>query len=220
MELQTNHIQAANPDSAAAKLRKLLKSGDRETRLRLAENPSSPPDVLTKLSKDYDPEVRTCIANNHSTPGDIIKNLSKDLHDDVRFSMSSNPCLPLEILCELSQDQNPYVRDRAHKTIDGVSLELDLQQQGFFSLPGTHARLGELLVASGIIGEQEIAIVVNYAQHTKIPLGRALVQAGRIDRSTVVHALQQQTLVRLGQLSLTLAIEMISEYTRRQQCLR
>jgi hypothetical protein len=220
MELRTAHVQAANPKSAATKLRQLLKSADSETRFRLAENQSSPPDVLAKLAKDCDPEIRACVANNPSTPDNLVKTLAKDVHDDVRFSMACNPCLPLEVLHDLSQDQNPYVSDRAHKTLDGVALELDLEQQGFVSLPSPHARLGELLVASGILEEKEIEVAITFAQKTKLPLGRALVEGGRIDRSTIAHALKQQTLIRLGQLSLEVAIETITEYTRRQQYLR
>ena len=134
--------------------------------------------------------------------------------------MACNPHLLLEVLRNFIQDHNPYVSDRAHKTIDSLALELDLEEQGFISLPGIHARLGELLVASGIIGEKEIEAAVTFARNTKIPLGRALVRSGRINRSTIVHALKQQTLVRLGQISLEKAIETISEYSRHQQYLR
>jgi hypothetical protein len=129
--------------------------------------------------------------------------------------MASNPHLPLEILRNFSEDHNPYVCDRAHKTIDGLALELDLEEQGFVSLPGNYARLGDLLVASGIIDNKEIEFAVSFAKSAKIPLGRALVQAGRINRSIIVHALKQQTLVRLGQISIEMAIETITEYVRR-----
>ncbi len=216
MKLHTTHLQAGNPLSAADNLRKLLETGDLETRLRLAENEASPPDVLRTLSNDKDPEVRAGIANNPSTTHNTLKCLATDTHDDVRFSMASNPHLPLAILQGFSEDHNPYVSDRAHKTIDGLALELDLEEQGFVSLPGTHARLGDLLVASGIVDSKEIEFAVIFAKNAKIPLGRALVQAGRINRSTIVHALKQQTLVRLGQVSLEMAIENISEYARRQ----
>jgi len=221
MELQTTHVQeAGNPISAPDKLRKLHQSGHYEIRLRLAENEASPPDLLRKLSKDSDPEVRASVANNPSTTHNTLKSLSIDTHDDVRFSMASNPHVPLGILRNFSQDHNPYVSDRAQKTIDGLALELDLEQQGFVSLPGNHARLGDLLVVSGLISEKEIDVAVVLALNARIPLGRALVQAGRINRSVIVHALKQQTLVRLGQISFEMAVESISDYNRRRQNLR
>jgi hypothetical protein len=216
VELQTTHLQAGNPLSTAHRLRELLRSADLETRLRLAENEASPPDVLEKLSQDNDPEVRASVANNPSITSTTLEKLSTDAHEDVRFSLASNPNLPIQILQNLSQDQNPYVGDRAHKTIDGLVLELDLEAQGFVCLPGDNARLGELLVASGIIHQKEIDVAIVLAKSMKVPLGRALVQAGRIDRSTIVYALRQQTLVRLGQISLVKAIETIRDYICRR----
>jgi hypothetical protein len=217
MELQLTHFQAGNPLSAATRLRELLGNGDKQTRLRLAENESSPPDVLRKLAKDKDPEVRAGVANNPSATHTTLKKMALDPHDDVRFAMASNPHLPLEILEQFIEDQNPYVSDRAQKTLDGLVLELDLANQGFVCLPGANARLGDLLVASGIIKEKEVEILVNYAKGARIPLGRAIVEAGRINRSIVAYALRQQTLVRLGQLSLQAAIAEITEYTWRTQ---
>ncbi len=217
MEFHTTHLQAADPLAPPEKLRKLLRSGEFQVRLRLAENEASPPDLLRKLAKDSHPEVRASVANNPSTTCNTLKSLSVDNHDDVRFAMASNPQLPLEILRNFSQDSNPYISDRIHKTIDSLSLELDLEQQGFVSVPGAHARLGELLVASGIIEEKEIYATIACAKSAKMPLGRALVQSGRINRGIVVHALRQQTLVRLGQLSLEKAVESIREYSRSQQ---
>ncbi len=215
MELQTTHLQAGNRRSTVYKLRELLKSGDTQTHLRLAENEASPPDVLRELSKVGDPEVRAGVANNSSTTHNTLKSLAIDTHDDVRFAMACNPHLPLEILHSLSEDCNPYVSDRAHKTVDILALELDLEKQNFRILPGSHARLGDLLVASGTIDNKEIEIVVESAKKANIPLGRALVESGRLDRSIIVHALKQQTLVRLGQISLDMAIKSVREYSGR-----
>ena len=219
MELHTTHLEAGDPLAPPDKLRKLHESGEFQIRLRLAENEACPPDLLRKLSKDNHPEVRASVANNPSTTCNTLKSLSIDTHDDVRFAMASNPHLPLEILRNFRHDHNPYISDRTHKTIDSLALESDLEEQGFVSLPGIHARLGELLVASGIIDEKEINSAIKYAKSAKIPLGRALVQSGRINRSIIVHALKQQTLVRLGQISIEKALEAITDYCRHRQCL-
>lgn len=219
MELHATHIQAGNSLSTAEELRELLKLKDQEIRLRLAENPASPPDVLAKLSDDPDPDVRAFVAGNPSTPKHIVQRLSEDEHGDIRYSMASNPCLPLEILYKLGQDQNPFVSDRAQKTIAGIALELALEQQGFLSFPGTQARLGELLVASGAIDEEEIEAFVVLAANMKIPMGRAIVQAGRLDRNVIVCALKQQTMVRLGQVTLEIAVDEIKKCAQQRQCL-
>ena len=216
MELRNDYIQAADPLSSIEELRKFLKSKDIGIRFKLAENLASPPDVLAQLSNDPDPEVRACVACNPSTPSKIVTMLSEDEHDDVRFSMASDPNLPFEILYKLVHDQNPYVCDRAQKTVDGLALESVLEGQGFISFPGTHARLGELLVAAKIMQEAEIEAFVNQARSNKIPLGRALVQAGRIDRHIVAYALKFQTLIRLGQATLESAITQIKEYAGAQ----
>ena len=217
MTLQNYHLQAGNSLSDKEQLRELHRSADREVRLRLAENPSSPPDILSHLSKDFDPEVRGYVACNPSTPPEVVENLSYDEHSDVRYFMAGDPHLPLDILRRLAHDANPYVSDCAQKTVAGLALELALEEQGFVSFPGIHARLGELLVAGGITNENEIEASLVLAKDMRVPLGRALVHAGRLDVSTIVFALKLQTLIRLGQVSLEMAIEEIRKYGKRQQ---
>lgn len=217
MNLQITHLKASNSLSDTQELRVLYTSGDRETRVRLAENSVSPIDILNELAQDSDPEVRACVASNPSTPPAIVEFLSYDDHDDVRFAIASDPHTRLEILRRLTHDRNPYVGDRAQKTLDGAALEIDLEKQGFISCPGTHARLGELLVASGIISEREIDICVDIANNKKLHLGRALVQRGRIDKRIIVYALKQQTLIRLGQTTFELAVKEINKYATQRQ---
>ena len=217
MKLQSNHLKASNPLSGKDTLRNLHKAADLEVKLRLAENPASPPDILSELAKDPEPEVRASVACNPSTPASVVEALSYDQHDDVRYFMAGDPHLPLAILRRLAQDSHPYVCDCAQKTIDGLALELALEEQGFISFPGLHARLGELLVAGGITDEKEIEASLVLAKQMRVPLGRALVHAGRLDISTIVHALRLQTLIRMGQVSIEMAIEDIRHYGRRQQ---
>lgn len=217
MNLQLEHIQAGNELTTKKLLRKLSNSQDCKVRLRLAENPASPVDTLVRLAKDPNAEIRASVASNPATPKDIVRTLANDENDDVRLSMASDPHQSLEILAELGNDRNPYIRICASKTLEAVALELDLKHEGFVGLLGAHGRLGELLVAAGIVEKIEMEKHASKASALSIPLGRALLQAGLVDRGTIVYALKHQTLVRLGQIALTEAIEKISAYVDRLQ---
>ncbi len=212
MKLQSELVRAANPLSDTELLRELLRSRDRQVRLRLAENPASPIDVLVRLAKDSDPEVRASVACNKSTPGYLVEWLAIDEHDDVRLFMAGDPHLPLAVLRTLSRDANPYVGDCAQKTYEAAALEKELEEECFRNYPGQQGRLGELLVLSGLIGRTEMENHVRYAKEARLPLGRALVQARIVDRHIVVYALKHQTLVRLGQMNLEAAVNKIKEY--------
>ena len=130
------HI-AANPETSSVVLRKLATlTEDRSILIYLAENRSTPADTLSTLSRHESPEVRTAVADNPSCPAEILDYLVKDISADLRFAMAENHCLAEELLYDLAMDENPWIADRAERTLARLAeeaakvneLELDLSQ--------------------------------------------------------------------------------------------
>ena len=212
MNVDTDQKEANNPVARRESLRDLVKSDDRRVRLKMAEDPSSPSDVLAKLANDQDPEVRASVACNPSTPFFVVRELANDEHDDVRYFMAGDPNLPAEILCKLRKDTNPFVRDCAEKTVDAIALETNLDEECFVRYAGTIGRLGDLLVASGILSQDDVNECVVLAKAKGYPLGQALLLRGLLDRPTVAYALKQQAVVRLGQTTLQAAVDNLKSF--------
>jgi hypothetical protein len=201
MKLHIDYINSSNPNSPPEYLRELARTENTMILRRLAENTACPPDVLVELHTHRDYEVRAHVACNSSTPPEVVSLLSADPSVDVRSFMAGNPNLPLDILSRFIMDSNSIVRDAAQKTLEGASLEWELKQSKFVMVPGTHGRLGELLVVAGILDFQQVEHYVYTCRTMRVPLGRALVQAGVVSLSTITRALRCQVKVRLGQIS-------------------
>ena len=84
----------------------------------LAEEASTSPQTLLKLSRDKDPEVRLSAGEHPNMPYVGLRELVQDPCIDVRFGLAGNHNIPISILSMLTQDENPYVEDRAKRSLD------------------------------------------------------------------------------------------------------
>lgn len=117
MDNQNDYVRAGSPETIVAELSELAKSADVAVRRRVAENPATPTEALDLLSHDSKPEVRIAVGLSQFTPESVVSRLAKDEQDDVRYWLSSAGYLPLKLLEQLSVDANPYVADRAQRTL-------------------------------------------------------------------------------------------------------
>jgi len=197
-----NYIKAGNPETPLDELRILLGDRSASVRRRLAENPRTPEDVLLKLAQDEDPEVRCAVAEQHLAPRMVLERLVNDENVQVRYAVAGQYTLPLDLLEKLStSDDNPYVRDHARRTLEGIFLEQALRDAGFVERPGAEEKLGALLSAAGVLTEEQLQELLRISREREMPLGRALVESRGVKRSVVVAALKAQDAVREGQLS-------------------
>lgn len=86
-------------------------------RRRVAENPRTPIEVLQQLSRDADCEVRVGVCDNHTTPPGLLLLLAMGDDADVRYAIAENANAPAQILCLLTRDENPYIAERAIRTM-------------------------------------------------------------------------------------------------------
>lgn len=115
-----DYLQAGRSTTPAALLQKLARSTCTRVRTRVAENQSTPRNLLDVLRKDVSTDVRIGLTHNPATPTAILWELANDEDLDVRYSLAENAnTLPL-ILIWLSGDENPYIAQRAHKTIEAL----------------------------------------------------------------------------------------------------
>lgn len=197
-----NYIKAGNPETPVDELRTLLDDKDAHVRRRLAENPRTPEDMLLKLVRDEDPEVRCAVAEHEKAPRAVLEQLVNDENVQVRYAVAGQYTLPIDLLEWFSaNDDNPYVRDHARRTLEGIFLEQALKEAGFVAIPGQKEKLGDLLTDSGVIGHEQVQELLRIAQERSIPLGHALVESRSVPRNVVVAALKAQLAVRDGSMS-------------------
>lgn len=169
------------------------------------------------LSKDSDPEVRASLAANSSVPLEILEQLVNDPDVNVRLSLAEEITLPPYILQKLCEDANPYVRDKAECTLEGVNFENQLKNEGFVHQSGNMARLGELLVDAGALTEEELEESLAVARQEELPLGRVLVKDNKVEAGLVIRALKLQSLVRKGKLTLESAEDKLTKAINQSQ---
>jgi hypothetical protein len=87
------------------------------TALRLIDHPGTPAQVLFELANHASAQVRAEVPDNPSTPYEAIMLLVKDESIDVRLSLAQCYHLGAALLEMLLEDENPYVRDRAQRTL-------------------------------------------------------------------------------------------------------
>ncbi len=197
-----NYIKAGNPNTPVDELRALMSEKDAAVRRRLAENPRTPEDVLMHLAQDDDPEVRCALVEHERTPIQVIEKLIADENVQVRYTVSGQYTIPVELLESISsQDENPYVRDHARRTLEGIFLEKALKDAGFVAKPGETEKLGDLLNAAGVLSKGQVQELLKQAKEKDLPLGQILVGTRMVPRSVVVAALKAQLAVREGSLS-------------------
>lgn len=218
MVVHENYLKAGNPEIPVEELRGLLAESNGSIRRRLAENPGTPEDVLCQLAQDNDPEVRIAVAENPRTPLIIQEQLICDQDVQVRFAISGLYTFPVQLLQRMAEDdENPYVRDHASRTLEGIFLEEALTEMGFVPKPGEADKLGELLVEAGVLRLENVLELLRIAHERQIPLGRAIVGARLLPRSIVVGALSSQQKIRSNELNHEEAIREIKTAWRCHQ---
>jgi hypothetical protein len=102
----------------------------------IAENPSLPPSVLEELASYPDKEVKAAVGDNRNTAADTLMMLARDDDVDVRYTLAENHNIPLDVLQLLLEDDNPYVADRARRTINRLNQPAILKTMfGFGNTP-------------------------------------------------------------------------------------
>lgn len=132
IRISKDYIAAGCPDSSEEDLRQLSKSEVAAIRRRVAENPRVPSEVLKKLAADNDYHVRIAVGLNRSCELSIITDLIYDENPDVRFWLASTSYLPERLIFELTEDPNPFVADRARRTLLRKQTDSQLQPASIF----------------------------------------------------------------------------------------
>jgi hypothetical protein len=83
----------------------------------IANHPATTPIVLHRLSQHKDVEVRMAVADHKNTHIITAMQLAWDDNPDLRFVLAENHQIDSGILDILAKDENPYVADRAQKTL-------------------------------------------------------------------------------------------------------
>jgi hypothetical protein len=119
---------AINPNTPSPVLEQLANDNSPSTLERIAENPRTGCATLARLAHHSNPGVRAAAAENANLSPRTAWRLAHDTSADVRMRLAENYFISLEVLRKLGNDNNPYVQNRARKTIDRV-----LAQAGSFS---------------------------------------------------------------------------------------
>ncbi len=96
--------------------------GIRNVLVKVAETADAPT-VLAELAGEARREVRMAVADNVHTPCRVKAALANDNDVDIRYALAENHGTPLEILMSLQDDQNPYVAERAKKTLERLQMK-------------------------------------------------------------------------------------------------
>jgi hypothetical protein len=125
---------ASHPEAKAESLKKLSTHECESLVARVAENPNTPMEVLEELARHPCPYVRAALCENENTPARILTMLADDEHVDVRYSLAENHNTPQAVLTRLAHDENPYVADRAQRTILRVrsTVTVETNDQNIF----------------------------------------------------------------------------------------
>ncbi len=89
-----------------------------------ASHASTTASILQGLSKHHSLEVRMAVADNENTSANTSMQLAHDSNADLRYAMAENHHMHKSILDFLTKDINPFVADRAQKTILRLKQEI------------------------------------------------------------------------------------------------
>lgn len=82
-----------------------------------ASNASTTASVLNRLATHHNLQVRMSVADNENTSARTSMQLAKDENADLRYAIAENHHIHRSILDYLTKDINPFVADRAQKTL-------------------------------------------------------------------------------------------------------
>ncbi|MBI1271871.1 hypothetical protein GC174_15710 [bacterium] len=115
------HLKAGSLNTTPGELEWLAKSEHEKVRKRVASNQACKVDTLMRLAVDSSKEVRRSVALNPAANCTTMVKLSYDPSPDVRYALAESVRTPMAILRRLkADDPNPYVRQRAQQTIQGI----------------------------------------------------------------------------------------------------
>ena len=112
------YVLAGSGKGHERSLRRLARSKEETIRRRVAENSLCPKDLLDELARDESSDVRIAAGLNRSADKRIYGELCNDPSPDVRFMLASTSYMPNLLLRILANDENPYVQERANRTIE------------------------------------------------------------------------------------------------------
>lgn len=98
-----------------------------------------------------------------------------------------------------------------------ITLEQALDQLGWqpqASMPS--ARLGELLVTSGVITPEELGKALDEVRESITPLGAVLIQMGALSDNVLRDALAIQTEIRTGKITKPQGVTNLAKYAKAQ----
>ena len=94
----------------------------------IANHPATAPIVLHRLSQHKDVGVRMAVADHRNTHIITAMQLAWDHSPDLRYALAENHQIDSGVLDILAKDENPYVADRAQKTLSRLNQETPSQK--------------------------------------------------------------------------------------------
>ncbi len=119
--LRTPATIATDPSTAPSILALLAVSADVSILEKVACNPSTPTSVLEQLAEHNEIAVKEAVIDNPATPMDILEMMLRDNDSEVRYALAENHNVPIRIIEPLCMDDNPYVADRAQRTMERIA---------------------------------------------------------------------------------------------------
>ncbi len=110
-------LLAINPNTPPPVLDHLTNNAPSTLLERIAEHPRAHSVTLSRLANHEDSQVRAAVAENMNTSMKTIWKLVRDPSADVRLRLAESYTVPIAVLKVLLEDENPYVADRAQKTL-------------------------------------------------------------------------------------------------------
>jgi hypothetical protein len=83
----------------------------------IGKHPGTPSYILERLSLSANADIRMAVGDHPNTSLEVLWLLSVDSDADVRYSLAENHNMNGEVLTALSLDTNPYVANRAERTL-------------------------------------------------------------------------------------------------------
>jgi len=169
------YIRAGHADTSADELWVLSRHAEMRIRRRVAENERTPVHVLLALAADPDPEVRLASALHPATPETVTFHLVRDECVDVRYALAEDCQVPAGVLLMLARDENPYVADRAMRTLSRrgghptAALERDhtAHHRILVFTGGTALGRATLMVLESVISDQTACEIVECDIHER-----------------------------------------------------
>lgn len=115
----------------------------------MVESTDLPAVVLEELSYHSNADIRIAVSESKNVPSDVLWALALDRDANVRFAVAENHNVDREILQFMLGDENPYVVDRAQRTL----YRLNIHESGAFNIakfPATRAFLCDKAVAAAV----------------------------------------------------------------------